>query len=69
MRMQGTHAGPEAKAPSSDTAFAEGEMESSSVSVLRPGSRAWSPRMIQSPTGSSFNISSLSHALPDNGFS
>lgn len=47
MRTQGTHAGLEAKAPSSDTAFADGEMESSSVSVLRPDSRAWSPQMIE----------------------
>lgn len=63
------HSGTEAKAPSSDIALAEGEMQSSSVFVLRPDSHAWSPQMIQSPTGPSLITSSLSYAFPDNGFS
>lgn len=57
------HSGTAAKAPSSDIALAEGDTQSSSVSVSRPDSHA------RSLTGPSFITSSLSYAFPDNGVS
>lgn len=62
MRTQSVHSRIEAKAPSSDIVLAEEETQGLFLFVLRPDSHAWSPEMVQNPTGTSF-ITSLCHML------